>query len=466
MPISQYDEGSLTWRPNKEQLKRPIYRSLIKQLEKDILAGRISKNTRLPSQRELADFLDINFTTVGQAYHYGIEKGILYTNIGSGTYVSQNALHHITISTNNVADYVIDFGLVSSFEACNQYIVPHLQAVSRSKYVLNLLNYREPLGSPEQLKTAQHWLRQQRITTPIKNIALVAGVQNGIAITLAAIFAPGDRIATDRYTYANFIELANLFHLEIVPIDADEEGMRPDLLAMECKKKKINGIFLMPSCNNPTGQQISEQRRYELAAIIRHEKLWVLEDDIHAFLTNYFQPEILPPFQAILPEQTIYFAGMTKFLCSGLRIAYLVMPEAIRPQLEHSVFNINVKTSSFDAEVLTQVINSPTAAKILTEKFTMTRDANKLFDDFFQLPRPSNPYPYYRNIPVRTTFSQQQIEQDFLNKGVRVFHSARFTTQQQADPFIRIALSSTNLGVLDKGLQIIKDNIACYLRED
>lgn len=88
MPINQYDDGSLTWRPDKEKLKRPIYRSLIEQLEKDILAGRLPKNTRLPSQRELADYLDINFTTVGQAYQYGIKKGILYTNVGSGTYVS------------------------------------------------------------------------------------------------------------------------------------------------------------------------------------------------------------------------------------------------------------------------------------------------------------------------------------------------------------------------------------------
>lgn len=466
MPINQYDDGSLTWRPHKEQLKRPIYRSLIEQLEKDILAGQIPKNTRLPSQRELADFLDINFTTVGQAYRYGIDKGILYTNIGSGTYVSQNALRYITISNNNVAEYVIDLGLVSSFEACNKYVLPHLQAVSQSKYVLNLLNYRDPLGSLKQRTAAQRWLAEQEIKIPIENIALVSGVQNGIAITLAAIFSPGDRIAIDRYTYANFIELANLFHLEVVPIDGDTEGMSPELLKVECKKKKIHGIFLMPACNNPTGLKMTERRRHQLAEVIEEEQLWILEDDIHAFITNYDQEEILSPFQALLPEQTIYFAGMTKFLCSGLRIAYLVMPEAIRPQLEQSIFNINVKTSSFDAEVLTEVLNSPTAEKILQKKFAMTRDANRLFDDYFHLPRPSNPYPYYRNIPVRTEFSQLEIEQAFLNKGVRIFHSARFTTQQQDKPFIRVALSSTTIGILDKGLQIIQENIAPYLRTD
>lgn len=68
MPINSYEDYPITWRPDKTQLTRPIYKSLIQQLEEDILTSKLQKNTQLPSQRELADYLDINFTTVGQAY--------------------------------------------------------------------------------------------------------------------------------------------------------------------------------------------------------------------------------------------------------------------------------------------------------------------------------------------------------------------------------------------------------------
>ena len=102
MPINSYDDYPLTWRPDKQKLKRPYYRSLIQQLEQDILKNKLQKNTQLPSQRELADYLDLNFTTVGKAYKYGIEKGLLYTNIGSGTFISPNVFESITISTNEV----------------------------------------------------------------------------------------------------------------------------------------------------------------------------------------------------------------------------------------------------------------------------------------------------------------------------------------------------------------------------
>ena len=163
MSINSYENYPLTWRPDKKKLHRPIYQSLITQLEADILSNKLQKNTRLPSQRELADFLDINFTTVGQAYKLGLEKGLLYTSIGSGTFVSPNAFTSITISSDQVPDHVIDFGLVSSFDECNEMITPFIQAVSQNHATNGLLSYREPLGTTYQLTIAKKWLETQGV---------------------------------------------------------------------------------------------------------------------------------------------------------------------------------------------------------------------------------------------------------------------------------------------------------------
>ena len=132
MPINSYENYVLSWRPVKERLTRPYYQSLVQQLEADILSGAL-QNVKLPSQRELADYLDLNFTTIGQAYKHAMEKGLLYTNIGSGTFVSPNAFHSITISTNQVADHLIDLGLVSSFDMCNQRILPLLNPLVKMR---------------------------------------------------------------------------------------------------------------------------------------------------------------------------------------------------------------------------------------------------------------------------------------------------------------------------------------------
>lgn len=462
MPINSYEDYILSWRPDKKQLKRPIYRSLIKLLEEDILSGKLTKNTRLPSQRELADFLDINFTTIGQAYKYGVKKGILYSKIGSGTYVAANALDSITISTNNVANHIIDLGLVSSFEECNELILPTIQKVISSSNVAGIMNYRDPQGTDYQLTSASNWLKTQGVMTRKETIAIVSGVQNGLAITLAALFSPGDRIAVDRYTYSNFIELAHLFHLEIVPIAYDGEGMCPEVLSQECHKKKIHGVFFMPSCNNPIGFQISEQRRVELIEIIQQESLWVIEDDIHSFLTTYQQGEVIAPFQARIPKQVIYLAGMTKFICSGLRVAYLVFPETVRERIEQAVFTINVKTSPLESEIVSEVLNSEVSKKILEKKLSLTKQSNELFNAIFDCHLPTPIYSYYRCLPIRPEVPQTEIEHYYLKKGVRIFHSNRFTTQKQSDAFIRLSLSSNQLDILDKGLKIVDDSLSFF----
>ncbi len=48
MPINSYDNYPLTWRPDKQKLKRPYYRSLIQQLEQDILKNKLQKTLSYP----------------------------------------------------------------------------------------------------------------------------------------------------------------------------------------------------------------------------------------------------------------------------------------------------------------------------------------------------------------------------------------------------------------------------------
>ena len=457
MSVNSYDNYQLSWRPERHQLKRPLYQSLIQLLEEDILSGKLQRNTRLPSQRELADFLDINFTTVGQAYKYGVKKGLLYTNIGSGTYISQNAFQSITISNNDVGTNVINLGLVSSFDECNDLVIPYIQKVSQQASIYSLLNYQDPMGSLNQRTVASEWLNKQGVLASPELVAVTSGVQNGLAITLSAIFSQGNRIAVDRYTYSNFIELAKLFGIEIVLIDYDASGMLPECLEIECAKKKIHGVFLMPSCNNPIGFQMSRSRKIELAKVFKEYELLIIEDDIHAFLTTPFLQEKPVTFQALLPEQTIYLAGMTKFICSGLRIAYLVYSEKFQSKFQKALFNINVKSSGFDAEVITQILHSETAEEILKRKQYLSIQANQVFTHFFPEIAGGNPTAFYRCIPVSTQFSQYEIEDSFLKEGVRLYHSNRFTIQKQEDPFVRVALSSNNLDLLTQGLEKVQD---------
>ncbi|NOU90587.1 aminotransferase class I/II-fold pyridoxal phosphate-dependent enzyme [Paenibacillus sp. LMG 31460] len=462
MPINSFTDYPMSWKPDRDALKRPLYLSLALLLEYDITNGFLAPGTKLPPQRELADFLDVNFTTITRAYKVCELKGLIYAVTGSGTFVSPNAARSITISKDKISSECIDLGFVASFEQTNPIVAVAAKRVMEKSYLEQLFDYNDPTGKPHHKIAGLNWMSAFGIQADIENMAIVSGAQNALAITLLALFEPGNRIAVDIYTYANFIEISKMFRIKLVPIPGDEYGMLPNELENQCLQLDVHGVFLMPSCSNPTSVMIPENRKKELAAIIRKHNLILIEDDIHAFLTagiieNYGQPM----FQ-LLPEQTVYICSTSKSICSGLRVAYIVFCDAFKEKIIKAIFNINVKTSSLDAEIITELILSGKANAIVEEKRQLAQSANHLFTEFF--PRPlhtGHPLSFYRWIPISDNVNASRMESYFLNKGIRVFHSDRFLSGASTkDNFLRIALASTNsMEELQRGLKILKENL-------
>jgi GntR family transcriptional regulator len=69
----------------------PIYRQIIQQIEYAILSERMRPGDRLPTIRSLAVELKTNPNTIAKAYGELEIRGILATQVGSGTYVSDKA---------------------------------------------------------------------------------------------------------------------------------------------------------------------------------------------------------------------------------------------------------------------------------------------------------------------------------------------------------------------------------------
>ncbi|MCL2211215.1 MAG: GntR family transcriptional regulator [Treponema sp.] len=66
----------------------PIYRQIIQQIEYAILSGRMKSGDKLPTIRSLAVDLKTNPNTIARAYNELEIRGILETQVGSGTYIS------------------------------------------------------------------------------------------------------------------------------------------------------------------------------------------------------------------------------------------------------------------------------------------------------------------------------------------------------------------------------------------
>lgn len=68
----------------------PFYRQIIEQVKYGIVGGFLSPGDQLPTVRQLATDLSINLNTVVRAYREMEIEGVLDTQQGSGTFISNH----------------------------------------------------------------------------------------------------------------------------------------------------------------------------------------------------------------------------------------------------------------------------------------------------------------------------------------------------------------------------------------
>ncbi|MDA3900637.1 MAG: GntR family transcriptional regulator [Spirochaetes bacterium] len=66
----------------------PFYRQIIQQIERAVLSGMLQPGYKLPTIRSLAIELKINPNTIARAYSELEIKGVVTTQVGSGTFIS------------------------------------------------------------------------------------------------------------------------------------------------------------------------------------------------------------------------------------------------------------------------------------------------------------------------------------------------------------------------------------------
>jgi GntR family transcriptional regulator len=67
---------------------RPVYQQIIDQVKRDIALGRLIKDEKLPTVRQLAKQLAINPNTIAKAYRQLEQEGIIVTKPGAGAFVT------------------------------------------------------------------------------------------------------------------------------------------------------------------------------------------------------------------------------------------------------------------------------------------------------------------------------------------------------------------------------------------
>jgi len=419
-----------------ESVEAPKYVLIADAIQAAVAAGTLAPGDPLPTHRDLAEDLGVTVGTVTRGYAEAARRGLVRGERGRGTYVLQDRQGFADLGRDGD---VVNMGLTATTHPLGASLGETLAELATRDGLQALLTRHESRGMPRHREAGARWAANYGYEVHPDNVLVCAGAQHAVLVALAAMFNPGDRVAVECLTYPLIKPMAKRLSLQLVPIAMDAEGLDPAALSAACVREKIRGLYVMPSCQNPTLARMPEYRRYELAEVCRRHGLTIVEDDVYALAVG----SVLPPVSMLAPELGFFIAATSKVLCDGLRVAFLCVPPHAVRRLESAVEMTAWKAAALMAEIMATWIENGTAERVLTANRAECEARNQMAREILgQGAFRGQPTASYLWLPMPKGWRAVDFAEAAAERGVIVAHSEHFAVAGHgAEQGVRVSLS-------------------------
>jgi 2-aminoadipate transaminase len=184
-------------------------------------------------------------------------------------------------------------------------------------------------------------------------VLIINGSQQGLDLVGKVMLDAGSTVAVETPTYLGALQAFTLFEPSFVSVPCDESGPIPSELA-RCAEAPASAFYLLPNFQNPSGRRIPLERRRALIDVALQRELLLIEDDPYGELS--YGGERLPSLWSMNPEGVLYTGSFSKLLSPGMRVGYVIAPEAIFTKLVQVKQAADLHTPSFTQRIVHEVI--------------------------------------------------------------------------------------------------------------
>ncbi|MGL4666618.1 MAG: PLP-dependent aminotransferase family protein [Saezia sp.] len=201
-------------------------------------------------------------------------------------------------------------------------------------------------------------LNKQGANVSPQQVIITTGSQQGLDLIAKVLIDKGSRILVETPTYLGALQAFLPMEPEVDSVKSDEFGALPENIKEKIGSgnQKARFMYVLPNFQNPTGRLMSEERKQAFAKVVQELQLPVLEDNPYGDL--WFDAPPPPSLLSRLPEQCVYLGSFSKVLAPGLRLGFMVVPEAIFDKVLYVKMASDLHTPSLNQRLAYEVLQT------------------------------------------------------------------------------------------------------------
>lgn len=309
-----------SWRPTGP---RPAYAALADALRVLLLDGRVSVGTAVPSERGLADALDVSRTTVAGAYACLRDTGHLQSRQGARSVLvlpvdmpaepfdhgDEADVCRLNIAAPSAPDQVVHDAFRYALDCAPAYLS------GAGVY---------PNGLRVLTEVVARRYTDRGLPTRPEQILVTAGAQHALRVVLDTLVAPGETVVVEQPTYSGTLQALARHRARVValPLDTDH-GWDLDHLESILRLQRPALVCMNPDFHNPTGLLLDVDGRRRLGELsARHGVPIVIDETVVELGLDRSAPE---PVASFAPRRAriITIGSSSKTVWSGLRVGWI-----------------------------------------------------------------------------------------------------------------------------------------------
>jgi len=215
-----------------------------------------------------------------------------------------------------------------------------------------ILNYGPAAG----YGPLREWLAERHGADPAQ-VVVTSGSLQGFDFVVRHLFSSGGRALIEAPSYDRTLKTLKRVAERVDAIVLADDGLDVGALADSIERHGVPTLlYTIPTFQNPSGRTLSLENRRRLAELVAGYDLLVYEDDPYGLVR--FEGEPLPSLYELTGGRVIFSSSFSKTIAPGIRVGYVVLPEALVQPVESLATDTYVSAPIFVQGALFEFVSA------------------------------------------------------------------------------------------------------------